>query len=328
MFVALGVAGFTAAMFHFVAHAFFKALLFLSAGNVTHCVQETDIRRMGGLRRSRALPGTAAVAAVGTASLAGLPLITSGFYSKDAIFWSTLQAPFARPGLLLLLLVTAALTSLYAFRWYFMIFSGPASLATDQEINRPRDLMLYPLVVLAAVSLLVGFLEMPDTLGGDRWIKAISEFLHPVFASAEQRYGLGTSSVFGTGEQVHRAELTLQAVSAAIALLGLIMAYHWYVIRPSWKERLTRSPIGRSIAKVLRSGWAADEMYSMVIVTPYRTITHWLRHDPVDDGLDMLVGSVRLSHYLLVLSQNGRIRTYAAGMVVGASLLFLSWLWS
>tara|TARA_B100001971_G_scaffold119093_1_gene109632 strand:+ start:10045 stop:12039 length:1995 start_codon:yes stop_codon:yes gene_type:complete len=328
MFVALGVAGFTAAMFHFVAHAFFKALLFLSAGNVTHCVQETDIRRMGGLRRSRALPGTAAVAAVGTASLAGLPLITSGFYSKDAIFWSTLQAPFARPGLLLLLLVTAALTSLYAFRWYFMIFSGPASLATDQEINRPRDLMLYPLVVLAAVSLLVGFLEMPDTLGGDRWIKAISEFLHPVFASAEQRYGLGTSSVFGTGEQVHRAELTLQAVSAAIALLGLIMAYHWYVIRPSWKERLARSPIGRSIAKVLRSGWAADEMYSMVIVTPYRTITHWLRHDPVDDGLDMLVGSVRLSHYLLVLSQNGRIRTYAAGMVVGASLLFLSWLWS
>jgi NADH-quinone oxidoreductase subunit L len=106
------------------------------------------------------------------------------------------------------------------------------------------------------------------------------------------------------------------------------MAYHWYVIRPSWKERLARSSIGRSIAKVLRSGWAADEMYSMVIVTPYRTITHWLRHDPVDDGLDMLAGSVRLSHYLLVLSQNGRIRTYAAGMVIGASLLFLSWLWS
>lgn len=282
MFAALGVAGFTAAMFHFLTHAFFQALLFLSAGNVTHCVQETDLRRMGGLRRSHALPGTATVAAVGAASLAGLPLITSGFYSQNAILWATLQPPFARPGLLLLLLVTAALTSLYAFRWYFMVFSGPGSLAAGHKINRPRDLMLYPLVALAVVSLLVGFLELPDTLGGDRWIKAVSEFLHPVFAAAEQRYGLGASSAFGTGEQIHRAEFTLQAVSAAIALLGLIMAYHWYVIRPPWKERLARSPIGSSIANILRTGWAADEIYSMIIITPYRTITRWLRHDPVD----------------------------------------------
>ena len=75
-----------------------ELLLFLSAGNVSHCVHEYDIRKMGGLRRSRALPGTAAVAAVGAASLAGFPLITSGFYSKDAILWATLQAPFVRPG--------------------------------------------------------------------------------------------------------------------------------------------------------------------------------------------------------------------------------------
>ncbi len=325
MFAALGVAGFGAAMFHFLTHAFFKALLFLSAGNVTHCIHETDIRRMGGLRRSRALPGTAAVAAVGAASLAALPIITSGFYSKDAILWATLQPPFVRPGLLLLLLVTAALTSLYAFRWYFMVFSGPAGPASKKEIRRPRDLMLYPLVALAAGSLLVGFLEMPETLGG---YHAVSEFLRPVFAAAEQRYGLGAGSVFGVGDEIRRAEITLQAVSAAIALLGMMLAYHWYVIRPPWKERLARSPVGSSITEFLRAGWGADAMYEIVIITPYRAVTRWLRHEPIDDGLDVLTGSVRLSHFLLVLSQSGRIRTYAAGMVVGAVLILLSWVWS
>ncbi len=325
MFAALGVAGFGAAMFHFLTHAFFKALLFLSAGNVVHCIHETDIRRMGGLRRSRALPGTAAVAAVGAASLAALPIITSGFYSKDAILWATLQPPFVRPGLLLLLLVTAALTSLYAFRWYFMVFSGPAGPATEQKIHRPRDLMLYPLVALAAGSLLVGFLEMPETLGG---YQAVSEFLHPVFAAAEQRYGLGAGSVFGTIEEIHRAEITLQAVSAVIALLGLMLAYHWYVIRPPWKERIARSPMGTSIAKIVAAGWGADAMYEIVFIAPYRALARWLHHEPVDDAIDLLTGSVRLSHYLLVLTQSGRIRTYAAGIVAGVTLILLSWLWS
>jgi len=324
MFVALGVGGFAAAMFHFFTHAFFKALLFLSAGNVTHCVHETDIRRMGGLRRSRALPGTAAVAAVGVASLAGLPLITSGFYSKDAILWATLQPPLVRPGLLLLLLVTAGLTSLYAFRWYFMIFSGPAGEAAQQDIHRPRDLMLYPLVALAAGSLLIGFLEMPETLGG---YHAVSEFLHPVFAGAEQRYGLGAGVTLGSVEAAHRAELTLQAVAAALALLGMMMAYHLYVLRPAWTKRLAVSPAGRAIAEILRAGWGADAFYALVLVRPYRALSRWLRHDPVDDGVALVAGSVRLAHYLLVLTQGGRMRTYAASMVLGLILILLSWMW-
>jgi NADH-quinone oxidoreductase subunit L len=324
MFAALGVGGFAAAMFHFFTHAFFKALLFLSAGNVTHCVHETDIRRMGGLRRSRALPGTAALAAVGVASLAGLPLITSGFYSKDAILWATLQAPLVRPGLLLLLLMTAGLTSLYAFRWYFMIFSGPTGEATQKDIHRPRDLMLYPLVALAAGSLLAGFLEMPETLGG---YHAVSEFLYPVFAGAAQHYGLGAGAAMGSVEAARSAELTLQAVSGALALLGMMMAYHVYVLRPAWKERLAASPVGRSIAEVLRAGWGADAFYAFVLVRPYRALARWLRHEPVDDGLALVVSSVRLSHHLLALTQSGRIRTYAAGMVLGVILLLLSWVW-
>ncbi len=324
MLAALGVGGFAAAMFHFLTHAFFKALLFLSAGNVVHCVHETDIRRMGGLRRSRALPGTAAVAAVGVASLAALPLITSGFYSKDAILWAMLQAPYARPELLLLLLATAGLTSLYSFRWYFMIFSGPAGEASQQDIHRPRDLMLYPLLALAAGALLVGFLEMPETLGG---YQAVSQFLHPVFAGAQLRHGLGTGVALGSAEAAHTAELTLQVISGALALLGLMFAYQLYVLQPAWKQRLAASPLGASIAETLRAGWGADAFYTLVLVRPYRAVARWLRHEPIDDAVAMISGSVRLSHHLLVLTQNGRVRTYAAGMVLGVVLLLLAWLW-
>ncbi|MGD8328420.1 MAG: NADH-quinone oxidoreductase subunit L [Acidobacteriota bacterium] len=324
MFAALGAGGFAAAMFHFLAHAFFKALLFLSAGNVTHCVHETDIRLMGGLRRSRALPGTAAVAAVGAASLAGIPLITSGFYSKDAILWSMLVPPLVRPGLLVLLLITAGLTSLYAFRWYFMIFSGPAGEASQQDIHRPRDLMLYPLLVLAAGALLIGFLEMPESLGG---YHAVSQFLQPVFVNAYQRFGVGAGLPLGTEEAAHSAEVTLQAVSAALSLLGMMLAYQLYILRPAWKERLAESDVGRGIADTLRSGWGADALYGMVVVRPYRWIARALRHEPVDDGIGVITGSARLSHYLLALTQTGRIRTYAAGVTLGAILLLLSWWW-
>jgi len=324
MFAALGVAGFAAALFHFMTHAFFKALLFLSAGNVTHCVGETDLRRLGGLRRSRALPGTAALAAVGAGSLAGLPLITSGFYSKDAILWATLQPPFLRPGLLLLLLITAGLTSLYAFRWYFMIFSGPAGPATERELHRPRDLMLYPLIALAAGSLLAGFLEVPATLGG---YHALSEFLAPVFAAAEQRHGLGSNAALFSVEQAHRAELILQAVSAALAVLGMMLAYHWFIVRPPWQRWLAQTPVVASVAEIMRIGWGADAMYSTFVAQPYRALARRLRHEPIDDGIGALTGAVRLSHYLLVLTQSGRVRTYAAGMVLGALVLLLSWLW-
>ena len=326
MFAALGVAGFAAAMFHFMTHAFFKALLFLSAGNVTHGTHgETDLRRLGGLRRSHGLPGTAAMAAVGAGSLAGLPLITSGFYSKDAILWATLQPPFARWGLLLLLLITAGLTSLYAFRWYFMIFAGAPREASEGAIHRPRDLMLYPLVGLAAGSLLAGFLEMPETLGG---YHAISDFLGPVFAPAEQRYGLAAEAAFAAVEAEHQAELTLQAVSAALALLGMMMAYHWYVLRPDWSRGVAQSSFGRGLGELWRSGWGADAAYAALFVRPYRTLARWIRHEPLDDVAAWLTGSLRAFHYLLALTQSGRLRAYAAGMVLGTIVLLAVWLWS
>ena len=326
MFAALGVAGFAAAMFHFVTHAFFKALLFLSAGVVTHGTHgETDLRRLGGLRRSRALPGTAALAAVGAASLAGLPLITSGFYSKDAILWATLEGSFARPGLLVVLLITAGLTSLYAFRWHFMIFSGRPGPASQAEIHRPRDLMLYPLIGLAAGALLLGFFEMPESLGG---YHAVSDFLGPVFDPATTRYEVDAVQIFPSSAAARQAEVMLQAVAAGLSLLGMMLAYHWFVIRPDWIQRLAASPAVNGTILFLRSGWGADAMYSRIVIQPYRALARWLRHEPVDDIVDVITGAARAAHHLLSLTQTGWLRTYAAGIVLGTVLLILAWMWS
>jgi NADH-quinone oxidoreductase subunit L len=107
----------------------------------------------------------------------------------------------------------------------------------------------------------------------------------------------------------------------------MMLAYQLFVLRPAWLQRLSSSSLGRAVAQILRAGWGADAMYDAVVVRPYRTLARWLRHEPVDDLLALLTGSVRVSHYVLVLTQSGRIRTYAVGMALGVILLLLSWLW-
>ncbi len=324
MFAALGVGAFAAALFHLMTHAFFKALLFLSAGTVSHaCHGETDLHRMGGLRRGRALPGTAALAAVGVASLAGLPLITSGFYSKDAILWAALQPPYGHPMILAGLFVTAGLTALYAFRWYFMIFSGSPGPASRAEVHRPGALLLWPCVGLAAGALLVGFLETPETLGG---YHALGDFLSPVFAAAEHTVG-GEHAGFASAEAAHTAELALQGAAAAMSLIGVLLAYYFFVMRPAWLERLKQGSAGRLIEATWRSGWGFDAVYERVFVRPYVALAKLLRSEPVDEVVDAIAGTARISSVLLSVTQSGRLRTYAGALVFGILLLLTIWLW-
>ena len=324
MFAALGVGAFAAALFHLTTHAFFKALLFLSAGTVSHaCHGETDLHRMGGLRRGRALPGTAALAAVGVASLAGLPLITSGFYSKDAILWAALQPPYGHPMILAGLFVTAGLTALYAFRWYFMIFSGSPGPASRAEVHRPGALLLWPCVGLAAGALLVGFFETPETLGG---YHALGDLLSPVFAAAEHTVG-GEHAGFASAEAAHAAELALQGAAAAMSLIGVLLAYYFFVMRPAWLERLKQGAAGRLIEATWRSGWGFDAVYERVFVRPYVALAKLLRGEPVDEVVDAIAGTARISSVLLSVTQTGRLRTYAGALVFGILLLLTIWLW-
>jgi NADH-quinone oxidoreductase subunit L len=324
MFAALGVGAFAAALFHLMTHAFFKALLFLSAGTVSHaCHGETNIHNMGGLRHGRALPGVAALAAVGAGSLAGLPLITSGFYSKDAILWAALQPPFGRPAILAGLFVTAGLTALYSFRWYFMIFSGSPGPASRGELHRPGALLLWPCVGLAAGALLGGFLETPETLGG---YHALGDFLNPVFAAAEHAVA-GASGGFATEEAAHTAEVALQVSAAAMSLIGVLLAYYLFVMRPAWLRRLQDQAAGRFIERTWRLGWGFDALYNHVFVRPYTALARLLGGEPVDGIVDAIAGTARVSSVLLSVTQTGRLRTYAGALVFGILILLTIWLW-
>ena len=323
MFAALGVGAFTAAMFHFMTHAFFKALLFLSAGIVTHaCHGQGDLHRLGGLRRGRALPGAAALAAVGAGSLAGLPLITAGFYSKDAILFGTLHPLYGGVGLFALLLFTTGLTALYAFRWYFLIFAGRPGASSEGELRRPGAALLWPCVGLAAGALLAGFVETPATLGGNH---ALSRFLEPVFARAEQLRAGAEQAVFGADATV--VEATVQAMSGALSILGVLMAYQFFVLRPAWLTRLQTSSLGRFGGALWESGWAADAWYRALAIRPFCAMARWLRQEPIDDVVGAVAATARFGHRALSLTQTGRLRTYAAALVFGALLLLTLWMW-
>jgi NADH-quinone oxidoreductase subunit L len=167
MFLALGVGAKTAAMFHFLTHACFKALLFLGAGAVSRSLHhELDMFRMGGLRRH--LPFEFWTFLAGAASLAGLPLITAGFYSKDWILWETLISQQSYWWLWAGGAAGAFLTALYTFRAVFLVFFGETK---TQPHAHEGPAIAIPLVLLAVLSLLVGFLQLPRTLGNWPWFQ-------------------------------------------------------------------------------------------------------------------------------------------------------------
>ncbi|MFH1144546.1 MAG: NADH-quinone oxidoreductase subunit L, partial [Candidatus Eisenbacteria bacterium] len=162
MFLALGVGAWSAAVFHFMTHAFFKALLFLGAGAVILALHhEQQIDRMGGLRRS--LPLVFWTFLIGSASLSALPLVTAGFYSKDLILFEAWSAPLGSPWLWAAGLAGALITAVYSFRLVFRVFAGPLKTPVTR---RPGYAVTIPLVALAVLALIGGFVEMPATLGG------------------------------------------------------------------------------------------------------------------------------------------------------------------
>src|SRR4051794_29449219 len=164
MFLALGVGAWSAAIFHLMTHAFFKALLFLSAGVVIMSLhEEHDIFRMGGLRKK--LPVAFWTFLIGSASLAALPLVTAGFYSKDLILWQAWSSAGGNPWLWAAGWGGAILTGLYIFRVVFLVFFGEARTATPPETRRPGLRITIPLIVLAAFSLVGGWIETPPFFG-------------------------------------------------------------------------------------------------------------------------------------------------------------------
>jgi len=297
MFLALGVGAWSAAVFHFMIHAFFKALLFLGAGVVILVLdEEHDIFKMGGLRKK--MPVVFYTFLIGSASLSALPLITAGFYSKDQILWYSFSSQSG--GLLLWIagIAGAFMTALYSFRMIFISFYGEAK---TEPSFLPGKLMTVPLIILAVLSLIGGFVELPASIGSIHiFSNLINNTLPVVVTKGEDHY-----------------ELLFQALSAIIALSGIYMAYIVYFKKPAISATFSHSRLNRFFEK----GWGFDKLYNTVFVRPIV----WLSDIDKNDFFDLWnIGLSKLAlllNRMLSTTQNGKMRWYLLSIVIGIAII-------
>jgi NADH-quinone oxidoreductase subunit L len=304
MFLGLGVGAYTGAFFHVLTHAFFKALLFLGAGSVIHAVSgEQDMRNMGGLRKK--LPVTFATMLIGTIAIAGIPPF-AGFFSKDEILAHVYEHSKWMYGVGVF---TAMLTSFYMFRLLFLTFFGKFRGTTEQEhhLHESPASMTLPLIVLAVLSIVGGWIGIPEVLGGHH---VLGHFLAPVLKSR-----------FVTNKEALSAsmEMTLMAVSVGGAVLALIYAWIKYIknshvpVRDGEERGL--------FATLSYHKFYMDEVYDLIIRKPLDAASEFL-YKVVDKlGIDGLVNGVgnapvQASKGLRLL-QTGNVGFYIFMMVVG-----------
>jgi NADH-quinone oxidoreductase subunit L len=311
MFLAIGVGGYVAGIFHLVTHAFFKALLFLGAGSVMHGLDgELDIRKMGNLRTK--MPTTYWTFLIGAAALAGIPLL-SGFFSKDEILW---DAWLKSPILWIVGFITAILTAIYSFRMVFTVFWGKERDAKlyGHAHESPR-VMTIPLVLLAIGSALVGYIGLPR-------LSLFGLWLEPVFVSAQNNAAKAAEAL------VHSPiEWVLLVGSGLVAIGGAYVAYRAYVVNTGIPERVRESLGG--FAKLVEHKYYIDEAYYTIFVKPARDVAGWLAAtfdkrviDGVVNGIGGGFGWVGAQARKL---QSGMVGLYALSIMVGAVALLI-WL--
>src|SRR5262245_52795442 len=299
MFLALGVGAWSAAIFHLMTHAFFKALLFLGAGVVILSLHhEQDMFEMGGLRRQ--LPLTFWTFLAGAASLAALPLVTAGFYSKDLILWEDWSSPQGGPWLWGAGLFGALLTSIYTFRMVFLTFFGEAR---HQISQKPGIFMKTPLVILAILSLVGGFLELPRPLGNRQLFSGFMQTVLPVMS-------VGHAGV--------RVELAFQVIAALVTLLGIYLAYLFFLSRPRLAQALTRSSLGAALHRFWFAGWGFDWLYDKLFVRPYVWIAQTNKNEFFDLIYDAIAWWTQAAYRALSGTETGQVRWYAMGIAIGA----------
>jgi len=322
MFLAAGVAGYSAAIFHVMTHAFFKALLFLGAGSVILGMHhEQDIMKMGGLRTR--MPWTWLTFLVGVLAISGVPPF-SGFFSKDEILLAANQAHDV-PGhewLWAIGVVTAGLTAFYMFRLYYLVFTGEsrADHHTRDHVHESGNWILVPLVVLAVLSLLGGLVGLPDAYGelaGVPQSNSLHYFLQPVAASPAHH--VDASVEFG-----------LAALTTGVGLAGIAFATLFYY----WRRDIPAQLAGaiRPLYELVRDKYRIDELYDAVIVRPIVVLSKGLLADGLDQTLIDGVGVNGVARFFRGLAdgalkylQTGFAQSYLFAMLLGGALL-IAWL--
>ena len=303
MFLALGVGAYTTGVFHVMTHAFFKALLFLGAGSVIHAMGgEQDITKMGALRKK--LPITYFTFLMGVLTISGFPF-TSGFISKDEI----LLAVYAHsPVLFWFAAFAAILTAIYMFRLLMLVFFGGFRGTHEQEhhLHESPFAMTIPLIVLAVLSLVGGFVQLPHVFGGYDFF---NEFLSPV-----------VPAVVHEGEEAAKAEYFLLGGTIVGLFIIFIATRKFFVVKEF-------DGTYKGFKKLLADKWYIDELYDAVIVKPLNSLAGFLKSVVEKSGIDGLVNGVgRFVNYLsrqLRLLQSGQVGNYILFMVLSIVVLFL-----
>lgn len=308
MFMALGAHAYVIAIFHLVTHAFFKALLFLGSGSVIHSLHdEQDIRNMGNLKKYMKV--TFITFFIGTLAISGIPPL-SGFFSKDEILFNA----FLSYGIIpyLIVLFVAALTAIYMVRLLALVFYGNERF--DSEKMHPHEspfTMTIPLIVLAVLSVIGGFIGFPHYLGPPNYLE---EFLHPVFNAA-----------MSVNQEPHNVSLTVEiilvSVSIIVAVGAFIFAFKKYTKVKEFKE-------SEGFAKVLENKYYIDEAYDKAIVQPiYESSDEflWKTVDVkiIDGFINGLASTFQKLSYVWRKLQTGIVQDYAAITIAGIAIIVL-----
>jgi NADH-quinone oxidoreductase subunit L len=350
MFLACGIGAYSAGIFHLMTHAFFKGLLFLAAGSVIHALSgEQDMRLMGGLRKK--IPITFWTMSAGVFAISGIYPF-SGFFSKDEILYQTFISPNPLAKLLWFVgLLTAGLTSFYMFRLWFKTFFGEprfeqhgpshtpdlhhghlaavhasksSTLVLEAEpepthahahahgVHESPWVMTLPLILLAILSIIGGWVGIPAALGGHN---EFEHFLAPVFS---------TAAVPAVETASHSLELTLAAISLLTAALGIFIAWFFYCRKPGTAAALAQK--FRPIYSLLDHKYWVDEIYGRLIITPLLVISRIGLNGLIDGGIIQgtasgLAASTRGGGWLVRRIQSGNIRSYAGWLAAGAAVV-------
>ncbi len=352
MFMACGVAAYSAGIFHLLTHAFFKALLFLAAGSVIHAMNgEQDMRLMGGLRKD--IPITFWTMTAGVFAIAGFPPF-SGFFSKDEILADAFRAPHIGPILWFIGWITAFLTAFYMFRLWYLTFFGQrrsedphpqahgsqaedAGQAHAHGVHESPWVMLVPLIILAVLSVAGGWIGIPQSLGGNN---TFAHFLDPATHTTPLSYeqvsvAMNTNPEAATAANTTQpAEapespnteriLTLLSVLAAIG--GLLLADTLYRRKPELPDRIA----GRlhALYRLICNKYWVDQFYGLIIVRPLLFLSRYVLWGAVDRGVIdgggfLLGGGAQGAGSALRRLQSGNIRSYAGWLAIGAAAILL-----
>jgi NADH-quinone oxidoreductase subunit L len=365
MFIACGVGAFSAAIFHLMTHAFFKGLLFLAAGSVIHAVSgEQDMRQMGGLRTK--IPWTFWTMTIATFAIAGIPPF-AGFFSKDEILWRAHQASWVYWAIGLF---TAFLTSFYMFRLWFLTFFGEYRGTAESHGDSGHDVphlnlvqhdvahadahashghgnggihespmvMVIPLVVLAVLSVIGGWVGVPGSLGGSN---RFDKFLGPVFHSTTPALNAGHQAAGeatppeketeGPEPQTgHATELLFTGISVLAGLIGFAFAWLLYYRNPQLPKRVAASLGGFYQAVVHK--YYIDELYATLFVKPLIAgsaliLWHGIDRDVIDATLDNSAHGANEVSDTLRHMQSGNLRSYAGWVAAGAAGVIAYMVW-